>query len=384
MRILSALTYYRPYTSGLTIYAERLARAFVERGHEATVLTTRYDSALPRSETLHGVNVVRANVLFSVSKGVISPTIGFLASKLCYTHDAIVLHLPQFDAAGIAFRGRLHGKPTVLTYHCDLQLPPTPFNQLATGVVSVMNNLSARFAHGIVAYTQDYADNSPFLRRFADKITVIPPPVSLPVSAKDASPELLVDDGSGPLIGMAARFAAEKGVEVLLDAYAKVSERYPNAKILFAGQHQDVLGEQEYIARLAPRIRELEAKRKWRFVGILPQDQMAHFFRKINVLVVPSLNSTESFGLVQIEAMMNCVPVVASDLPGVRQPIRMTGMGRVVPIGDSDALARGLLETLECQVSRTATPGTLEMFHPHHIAEKYENLFAKLAAKAPA
>jgi len=76
--------------------------------------------------------------------------------------------------------------------------------------------------------------------------------------------------------------------------------------------------------------------------------------------------------------------VVASDLPGVRQPIRMTGMGRVVPIGDSDALARGLLETLNGQVARTATPGTLEMFHPHHIAEKYENLFAKLAAKAPA
>ena len=42
MRILSVLTYYRPHTSGLTIYAERLAKALVKRGHQVTVLTSRY------------------------------------------------------------------------------------------------------------------------------------------------------------------------------------------------------------------------------------------------------------------------------------------------------------------------------------------------------
>jgi hypothetical protein len=43
MKILTVLTYYRPHTSGLTIYAERLARAFVKRGHQVTVMTTQYD-----------------------------------------------------------------------------------------------------------------------------------------------------------------------------------------------------------------------------------------------------------------------------------------------------------------------------------------------------
>ena len=50
MRILTTLTYYRPHYSGLTIYAERLARALVERGHQVTILTSRYDLSLPARE----------------------------------------------------------------------------------------------------------------------------------------------------------------------------------------------------------------------------------------------------------------------------------------------------------------------------------------------
>ena len=66
-----------------------------------------------------------------------------------------------------------------------------------------------------------------------------------------------------------------------------------------------------------------------------------------DVLVLPSINSTESFGLVQIEAMLRGVPVVASDLPGVRQPARMTGMGEIAPIADAVGLARQIVKVLE-------------------------------------
>ena len=69
MKILTVLTYYRPHTSGLTIYAERLARAFVKRGHQVTVMTTQYDSSLPREETMDGVKVIRVPVALRVSEG---------------------------------------------------------------------------------------------------------------------------------------------------------------------------------------------------------------------------------------------------------------------------------------------------------------------------
>ncbi|MCS6883651.1 MAG: glycosyltransferase family 4 protein, partial [Chloroflexaceae bacterium] len=120
MRILCALTYYRPYTSGLTIYVERLARGLARRGHKVTVLTSQYDPSLPKVELLDGVRVVRAPVLARVSKGVIMPTFGWLATRLSLEHDAMSLHLPQFDAPGLALRGRLLKQPVVLTYHSDL------------------------------------------------------------------------------------------------------------------------------------------------------------------------------------------------------------------------------------------------------------------------
>ena len=58
MKILIELTYYRPHTSGLTIYAERLAKAFVQKGHQVTVLTSQYNKSLPREELLDGVRFI--------------------------------------------------------------------------------------------------------------------------------------------------------------------------------------------------------------------------------------------------------------------------------------------------------------------------------------
>ena len=59
MKILTVLTYYRPHTSGLTIYAERLVKALVRRGHQVTVLASRFEGA-PAEETIDGVRIVRS------------------------------------------------------------------------------------------------------------------------------------------------------------------------------------------------------------------------------------------------------------------------------------------------------------------------------------
>lgn len=379
MRILTVLTYYRPHTSGLTIYAERLAKALARRGHQVTVLTSQYERSLPREEQVDGVRIVRAPVMWRVSKGVIMPTFGFLATRLVLSHDVVHLHLPQFDAAGIALRGRLLRKPTVITYHCDLRMPPGLVAWLANQAVLVMNELAALFTHRIVTYTQDYADHSAYLRRYMHKLHVIPPPVELPVVTLQSIQEFgkrFNPEGRRPVIGMAARFATEKGVEVLLDALPRILEVYPQAQVHFAGPYQNIVGEEQYFRRLAPRIEALQAQGHWRFLGVLNPEDMARFYPNIDVLVLPSLNSTEAFGLVQIEAMMNDVPCVASDLPGVRQPVLRHHMGRIAPVGDSHALAEAILEVLanreQFKVDREAIR---QQYHPDAIAVHFETLF---------
>lgn len=380
MKVLIVLTYYRPHTSGLTIYAERLGRGLVARGHQVTVLTSRFDRSLPAEELRDGVRVVRAPVLFRLSKGVIMPTFGFLATRLVRQHDVVSLHLPQFDAAGVAARCRLMGKPAVLTYHCDLKLPPGWFNRVVNQGVLIMNRLAGHLAHRVVAYTEDFAAHSPFLQRFEDKIEIIPPPVEVPDISEGAVAAFAkmhgLDEG-GPVIGMAARLAAEKGVGVLLNALPRVLEGYPEARVLFAGQCRDVMGEEDYARRLAPLFRQYEDH--WTFLGVLRPVQMAAFYPNLDVIVVPSLNSTESFGLVQAEAMLCGTPAIASNLPGVRQPVEQTGMGKVVPIGDSDALAEAIIDVVGSR-REYVRPGEeiVSRWSTERTVTGYEELFERL------
>jgi glycosyltransferase involved in cell wall biosynthesis len=385
MKILTVLTYYRPHTSGLTIYAERLARAFAKRGHQVTVMTSQYDPSLLLEETLDGVKIVRVPVAARISKGVIAPSFGLVATKLAAQHDVIQMHLPQFDAPGVALRGRVLRKPAVLTYHCDLLLPPGFFNRFVNAVVDFQNNMAGILANHIVTYTQDYADHSPYLSRYASKLTPILPPVELPDPLPGAVQAFAREHhvkSRRPVIGMAARFAAEKGVEVLLDALPTILKKYPKAQVLFAGAYQDVMGEQAYSNRLMPRIREYEIAGHWTFLGNLDPVEMAAYYPNLNVLTVPSLNSTEAFGLVQIEAMMNGVPCVPSALPGVRQPVTMHGMGRVAQIGDPDDLAACLLEVLsEPDRYRGDIAAIKKAYNPDSIAAEYEQLFYQLMRK---
>ncbi len=378
MRLLIALTYYRPYTSGLTIYVERLATALAQRGHTITVLTSQYDPSLPQREVVDGVRVVRAPVLARVNKGVIMPTIGWLASALAVQHDAMSLHLPQFDVPGLALRGRLLRQPVVLTYHCDVKLAPGLFNRVANTAVDAANNIGATLATAIVTYTQDYADHSPYLSRFRSKVRIIPPPVELP-SVDPAEVQAFVRRWNiqGPVIGMVARLAAEKGVEVLLEALPRVLEAYPNARVMFAGPYQNVLGEEAYALRLAPLLEQY--RDRWTFTGNLNQRELAAFYPNLSALVVPSLNSTEAFGLVQVEAMLSGTPSIASALPGVRQPVHQTGMGEVTPIGDSDALASALIRVIRNRAEYIRPREQIAArYNTERTAAEYEALFEKL------
>jgi glycosyltransferase involved in cell wall biosynthesis len=388
VKVLFVLTYYYPHVSGLTIYVQRLAAAMAQRGHQVTVLTSHYEKALPREEMVDGVRVVRAPVMMRISKGVIMPIFPLLAWRLIRQHDVVSVHLPQFEASLLAAVGRLVGRAVVLTYHCDLQLPKGWFNRVVDRVVFASNYLAGRLAQAVVAYTQDFAQHSPFLSRFMAKVRVIPPPVIMPLP-ESSDVELfrtqhnLQTGGSEaapgwPAIGMAARLATEKGVEVLVEAMPRMLHVFPGMKVLFAGQYEDVMGEEVYYRRLMPMIEQL-GPAHWEFLGVLTQEQMPAFFTACDVLVVPSLNSTESFGLVQVEAMLCGTPSIASNLPGVRQPPKMTGMGEVVAIGDADDLAEAIVRVIQHAGDYVRPRRDIEgIFSLERTVAGYEDLFDSL------
>jgi glycosyltransferase involved in cell wall biosynthesis len=147
--------------------------------------------------------------------------------------------------------------------------------------------------------------------------------------------------------------------------------------VLFAGQYQDVLGEEAYARRLEPLLHQHAAH--WDFLGVLSSAELATFYPNCDLVVLPSLNSTESFGLVQVEAMLCGTPSIASNLPGVRQPVTQTGMGKVVPIGDADGLAEAIIAVLRDRPNFIRPRQEIvERFSTTLTADGYESLFEEL------
>jgi glycosyltransferase involved in cell wall biosynthesis len=419
VKILFVLTYYRPHVSGLTIYVERLAKALAERGHQVTVLTSHFAKQLPYEEVQGGVRIVRTPVLFRFNKGVFMPRFSADAWREMRAADVVSIHLPQVEATLSAALARLVGRRPLLTYHCDLQMPPGLWYGPLVDAVTYQNNiLAGRLADTIVAYTHDFASHSPVLSRFlaagdtvtrghddkvtrghGDKVTleedsvtlspvhlvtrshhpgkvrVILPPVVIPEPTTDGARALREQYGLNgrPVIGFAARFAYEKGASFLLEAIPHVLARFPDAHLLFAGPYLDVVGERVWYD-LQPLIKRYESHLT--FLGTLNPAQMADFFAACDVITVASINNTESFGLVQVEAFMCGTPVVATDLPGVRQPVRMTGMGEIVPVADARGLAEGIIKVLADPAKYIKPRGEImQMFELARTVEEYEKLF---------
>lgn len=381
MKILIALTYYQPHKSGLTVYAVRQARALTAMGHKVTVLTSQYERSLPTRELTDDVEVIRLPVAFRLSKGVIMPHMPLKAWQLIGEADVVNLHVPQMDAALIATLSKLRKKPVVLTYHCDLQMPAGWFNQLAGRAANLANRISAYLADVIVHNTRDFAEHSPFLRRYLDKLTVIQPPIiGALVSEADilAFREKFAVKPGRRIIGMVARLATEKGVEYLAQAMPAVLESQSDAQVIFVGEYQHVFGEQAYREKLLPMIDALGDH--WAFLGVVSEAEKSAFYNVCDVLVLPSINSTESFGMVQVEALTCGTPVVATDLPGVRQPVRTTGMGQIVPVMDAPALALAILKILDSlvRVDPEKVSHITEFYSPETVAVAYDRLFRQL------
>ncbi len=383
MKILIALTYYRPHYSGLTIYAEREARALVECGHEVTILTSRFDKSLPAREMRDGVEIIRLNVWLRISKGVIMPGMLPWSWKLARQADVIHLHTPQLDAAPIALMARILHKPVVLTYHCDLSLPSGFIHFLANQASNLANHITARAADVIVHNTQDYADHSKFLKQYSDKVKPVYPPVEVaPISEKDrtdfrAKHQVQPDQ---KIIGMAARLVTEKGVEYLAQALPAILQQHPTARVLFVGPYQNLIGEEQYAVKVLPMIEQLGVH--WTFLGVVPPEELSAFYREATVTVLPSINKTESFGIVQVESILSGTPVVASDVPGIRVPVQATGCGLVTPPADSAALAMAINKILSQPEDYKGHPEhLLNASKPQTVAQIYQEIFSELIKK---
>jgi glycosyltransferase involved in cell wall biosynthesis len=261
-------------------------------------------------------------------------------------HDVISIHTPMLETAIFAVYAKLLGRGLVITHHGDLVLPSGAFNRFVEFVTFNLFKMAGQAAHGLIAYSRDYADHSYYIAPFRDKTSAVYPPIQIPEPEPRRVAELrakwLGDAAStGKLIGYAGRFVEEKRPDVLIRALPQIHEKFPGSKIVFAGQY-DIKYENFYEQN---RTLLEQHKESLLFLGLLEDEhEMANFYAACDVLALPS--DTECFALVQVEAMRCGTPVVATNIPGAREVVKVTEMGELSPPGDPQAFGDALLRVL--------------------------------------
>ena len=377
MNILFSTTYYHPYVSGLSLYVRRLAEALAYKKNTISVLCMRHDDSLPLKQVVGGVRIYRAKPFIPLHKGFLSFDFVRLAWKAVKRADVIVVNLPQFEGVWPALFGTLLGKKVIAIYHSELDLPSGFINSIVQSFVEIANMMTLYLSESVVTYTKDFANHSRLLRLVKSKVTTTFPPIPAPLVHSSKKKDIATRIGQADvIIGVAARLAAEKGLEYLFEAIPMLRAAYKKKriKIVIAGPDAPI-GEHAY--RIKIRKLEKQYGKALVFLGEIPPSEMGSFYSQLDVLVLPSINSTETFGMVQVEAMMTGVPVVASNLAGVRVPIRTTGMGIVVPPKDTRAIAEAIV-TILSQPSKYIRDATWvkAQFSIDRVVAFYEELFA--------
>lgn len=359
LRILAALQFYLPHRTGYSLHVQRVAEGLAARGHHVTVLTARHHIDLPRDETINGVRIVRLWAPIKISRGMVMPAYPWSMWGFLRQNDVVWLNLPMLETALTAFLAKRARRGLIATHHGDLLLGSGLKNQFIQWFTFQNYRYMAKQASRIIAYSHDYADHSYYLEDYRDKVSVIFPPIQIPHPEPERAAELRErwQHNGGPIIGYAGRFVKEKRPDLLIRSLEIINEHYPNARVVFAGEY-DIKYENTWEEN-QPLVRRFEEQLI--FLGLITSAQaLANFYAACDVMVLPS--DTECFALVQVEAMMCGTPVVATDIPGARVPLQETGMGKIVPRGDHQAIGEAVVEILQNPERYRHTRAEIETF----------------------
>ncbi|MFE9063630.1 glycosyltransferase family 4 protein [Streptomyces violaceusniger] len=187
-------------------------------------------------------------------------------------------------------------------------------------------------------------------------------------------PAVAPSEGTTPVIAAAGRLVRGKRFDLLIDAFAEVTAKFPAWRLRIYGGG----AEKE---RLAERIERLGLSGSAELMG--SYSPIEEEFAKASLVAVAS--DAESFGMTIVEAMRCGVPVVSTDCPlGPAEIIEDGVTGRLVPTGDAQALASALMDLMaDAPARRAMAAAALESsraYDPAPLALRYDQLFEELRA----
>ncbi|MFB3766193.1 MAG: glycosyltransferase family 4 protein [Methanotrichaceae archaeon] len=310
MKILQVTPYFPPHVGGVEYHVKGLADGLIKRGYNVGVASScgRY------SDFVHIPSIDLCYAPLPLKK--------FPKCKADIYHS----HVPS---PIFAFMLR-KAAPHVVTYHNDVIFPmrlngfryPTHLGKSMEWLNGKIIKPVLDEAEIIIATTKSYAETSSVLKNYLHKTRIVP-------NAIDVSLYPPTDEKENYIV-YAGRLVSYKGVETLLDAM-KIVQAKEDLRLILIGDGYD----KDRLERMAAKMGVIAE-----FTGRVLHNRFIDLISRAEVLVLPTTNRLEAFGIVLLEAMACKTPVLAYDTPGVNEVAMDGGM----VYSSTDELAEKIIE----------------------------------------
>jgi len=361
--IVQLAPYYPPHTGGLENVARAISRQLAADGFDVRVITARLPRSAAAKEVKGHLTVRRLRAYYFAH----TPFMPGLLRALWATpkHSIFHIHLGVFGLQDMAaLVARLRGIPTVMHFHLDVG-PSGPLGFILRIYLRTLFKLTIRSGTVVIVFSKSQADlvvNKYGVRR--DRIKILPNGVD---PAFFTRTDRTVPKHTMRLLYV-GRLTVQKRVERLIEALGRCS----------APCELRIVGDGEDRAELEALVKLLGLENV-SFVGERTGAALRREYARADALVMPS--DKEGMSLVMLEAMAAGLPVIGSDVLGIREHLRGVGMLVAAP---SPTTFAGAIDAFYADravlIPRFAAAGRRQAAHyawpqvVHHLEKIYEQV----------
>jgi len=325
MKIAQVVCVYPPSIGGIGTAAEKLQK-ILSSHYESFVFTIKNNKLEKNSKDIIGIKP-----LLKLGHGA---TLFSLLKKL-KKFDIIYFHYPFFGTGLIIWLFKIlnPNKKIIIHYHMDVKQKNILYKLLSL-VEEIIKKSLFKKSDLIISASLDYIKNGQMkkiYKKYSQKFIEIP----FSVNTEEFKPKDSIENKEKTILFVGGLDKAHyfKGINILLQAVALIKNAEFKLKIIGSG---DLMDDFKKMAQ------DLKIADKTIFLGKVNKEELIENYQKAKVLVLPSINNNEAFGIVLIEAMACGTPVIASDLPGVRSVFENNKSGLLIKPGNINDLKNKL------------------------------------------
>ncbi len=390
-RILHLGKYFPPFAGGMENFLADLLVAQIQQGQTVAALVHDHQSQWSRlgasvqPETLssqsHSVPIYRVPSYGRLLYAPVSPHFPFWLRRVLqdFQPDILHLHLPNTSAFWALLSPHARRLPWVIHWHADVISEVNSSLSMAYHAYRPFEQNMLAHAQAIIATSAPYLASSLALQPWREKCHVIPLGLSfdrLPEQAPYQTTQWAMQqwNPSRTKFLCVGRLTYYKGHETLLNAFAQIED----AQLLMIGQG-------ELRSQLESLITALNLKNRVKLLGYCHDEQLTALFSTCDCFCLPSVERTEAFGLVLLEAMRYAKPILATAIPGsgVTWVVQDKQTGLLVPPANVPAMIQAVQQMADApsyciQLGQAGFRRFMQLFDIKQVSLEVTKLYNQL------